>query len=70
MPQLKMQFQTKNSSSLGNLMQIQLNQPQNLVISQIPVTTRPLGSSRGTASLSGLVGRIQNLPSGCKSCGR
>lgn len=70
MPQLKMQYQTKNTTSLGNLMQIQSNQPQNLVITPRPITTNPLGSLRGTASLSGLVGRIQGLPSGCKSCGR
>jgi len=64
MPQLKMQFQTKNTNSLANLMQIQSSQSQNLVISSRLVRTR------ATASLSGLVGRIQNLPSGCKSCGR
>ena len=69
MPQLKMQFQTKNTSSLGNLSQLQSNQPQNLVITPQVRTTR-LSSLRGTASLSGLVGRIQGLPSGCKSCGR
>lgn len=67
MPQLKMQFQTKNTNSLANLMQIQSSQSQNLVIPPRLVTTR---SSRGTASLSGLVGPIQNLSTGCKSCGR
>ena len=65
-----MKFQRKNISSLNNLMQIPSNQPQNLVISPMPVTTKPLGSLRGTASLSGLVGRIHGLPSGCRSCGR
>ena len=66
MPLLKMQFQTKQAKTMGTLLPIQ----QSLVAPPQPVVIKPLGSYRTKPLLSGMVQRIRDLPTGCKSCGR
>tara|TARA_R110002072_G_scaffold49072_3_gene133730 strand:- start:581 stop:781 length:201 start_codon:yes stop_codon:yes gene_type:complete len=66
MPLLKMQFQTKQAKTMGSLLPIQ----QSLVAPPQPVVIKPLGSYRTKPLLSGMVQRIRDLPTGCKSCGR
>ena len=51
---------------MGTLLPIQ----QSLVAPPQPVVIKPLGSYRTKPLLSGMVQRIRDLPTGCKSCGR
>ena len=72
MPLLKMQFQTKNQSSLSNLSQIQQYYQNQQLIQQQQINQYKFSATKKNAPLlSGLVSRIQNLPKGgCRSCGR
>lgn len=68
MPLLKMQFQTKESTSLNNFNQLQKILNKQVILNLQTSKPRRLNT---TPALTGLVSRIQNLPKGgCKSCGR
>ena len=64
--QLRMNYQTKNINSNQT---IKTREENNLQLSINNPRYGLGGNKKGTASLSGLVGRIAKLPKGCKSCG-